>query len=97
MLGISVSTSPCATPSAFSKKFFVLENSSSEPMPWAPPPPIETAHVLLVDGASPPKTLPIDPLNIAWADAEVSSAKKAVAAASNNRVIRKTCLQDRYY
>src|SRR5688500_5320024 len=81
---------PWVTPSGLSKKFFVSEYSNSEPMLCAPPPPIAMAHVLFVDGASPPNTLPIDPVNMACANAGTASVTKTATAASNNRVVRNT-------
>src|SRR5688500_1494609 len=88
MLGINVTTLPCPTPSAVLKKFDVWENSSSEPIPCAPPPPIATAHVLVVEGASPPNTFPIDAVNIACADAGPASTITTADTVSNNRVNR---------
>src|SRR5687768_8467412 len=93
MLGINVNTFPCATPSAVSKKFLVSENSSSDPMPCAPPPPIATAHDLFVEGASPPNTFPIDAENIACAEAGAATINKTADAVSNNRVIRTRVLR----
>src|SRR5215203_2562530 len=89
MLGIRVRIFPCATPSGVSKKFLVSENSSSDPMPWAPPPPIAIAHARFVEGASPPNTLPKDPVNVACAAAEPWSAANAAVAATMTRVICK--------
>jgi hypothetical protein len=67
--GMSVTIFPCATPSVVSKKFLVSENSSSEPIPCAPSPPIETAHAVFLDGALPPNALPSDAVNMGCAPA----------------------------
>jgi hypothetical protein len=66
-------------------------------MPCAPPPPIAIAHARFVEGASPPNTLPIEPVNIACADAALSSATNTLAMTNNNRVTRKRDLPRRSY
>ena len=70
---MSVMIFPCATPFGVSKKLRVSENSSSDPMPCAPPPPMATAHAVFFDGASPPNALPIEAVNNACAAADASS------------------------
>ena len=62
-------------------------------MPCAPPPPMDTAQARFVEGASPPKTLPIDPVNMACAAAVPSRARHTAIAASKNRVVRKMDLR----
>src|SRR5687767_9720338 len=93
MLGMSVMIFPWDTPPGVSKKFLVSENSSSDPIPCAPPPPIASAHTVFFEGASPPNTLPSDAVNMACAAAEPSSARQTAIVARNNLVIRKVNLR----
>src|SRR6188768_1089875 len=58
-------------------------------MPCAPTPARATAQAVLLDGASPPNELPIEPVNMVCAEAELSNATTAMATAARILIVRK--------